>query len=184
MTNDSPAAADGVDSAAVNQHRPPRRGVLHWIGTIIVVAAVLAEIALMAMFVDHGRMPHGERRAFGGMGLIMLFGAALWVIVPGTLIAWVRAVLAAIALRAGEPAGVRLAFYLIAGLMPALMWWTLVQSGRPPKAPAPKPTSAVEQRTAGRAWAIDAGITSEAACNAGTPDFVDGCRSYVRQLPR
>ena len=164
------------------------RKVLGILGTLIVVASVGAQAILIYLLI-HDRLPYGaspsESHAFAGMGIMMLFVAAMWVVIPGTLISLVRTVWAFIGLTTGKNSGFRFAINLPVTLLPLLLYWTLQWSDKPAPAPAPKPAASVqEQRTAGRAWAIDEGISSEAECNKGTPDFSEGCKSHVRQGTR
>jgi hypothetical protein len=164
------------------------RKVLGFLGTLIVAASVGAQAILIYLLIQH-HQPYGalpsESHAFAGMGIMMLSVAAMWVVIPGTLISLVRTVGAFIGLTTGKNAGFRFAVNLPVTLLPLVFFWTLLWSDKPAPAPAPKPAASVqEQRVAGRAWAIDEGISSEEGCNKGTPGFSEGCKSHVRQGTR
>jgi hypothetical protein len=111
-----------VESAVSSDSGAERKGA-GLPGTLVVLASVAAQAILIVLFIQRHRpygLPSGESHAFAGMGLLALSFAALWVIVPGTLISLWRAVSALIALIKGQNAGVRLVFNLLISLLPSV----------------------------------------------------------------
>src|SRR2546423_8048053 len=160
-----------------------RSRVLSILASGVVVLSVLAQGALIALLIDYQAAPSSESRGFQGMGILMLLFGALWVVVPGTLIAFVRMVRAALQLNLQERARSRLVANLLILLLPLGVIWTLQWSDKP-KVPATSPKTVLSpagQRTAGMEWASNEGITNEEKCNQGTPEFVAGCKSYVKR---
>ena len=99
---------------------PRRRALvvaLSVLGYLVVAAAILAEATLLALLIKHKGAPHGESRGFEGMAIIYVIFMSLWVVVPGTLIAFGRGI-SELARWRQRHAPWSLAFHLIAFVLP------------------------------------------------------------------
>jgi hypothetical protein len=162
----------------------PGRGrvvrVIGWTIEVLAVIAVLLDLAATAQF---GGVTRGtEQAAFSGMGLIVIFGAALWVVIPAVVIAMFR--LRKI-LAVPGPAAPRIPGAMLHGSVLALavlMVRAFVASDRAPSETAqsspPAPTAEAEF-VEGYRWAKVHGISSDNGCVTGSPRFVDGCRQFM-----
>lgn len=91
------------------------------LGYLIVGASVLTQLCLIAMLVHFLNLGPGEERGFTGLAFIALCVASLFIIVPGTLVAIARAVLAFRALKTSPKAYRSLVFHSAAAFLPALV---------------------------------------------------------------
>jgi hypothetical protein len=97
---------------------------------VIVLHSVVIQAGLISILVEYHNMPHGESRGFAGMGILALWFASLYVVVPGTIISLGGMIVAFARQTKGENAVLPLGFYSFSTALPLFVYWVVQWSDK------------------------------------------------------
>ncbi|HYS74517.1 MAG TPA: hypothetical protein VEM38_00310 [Burkholderiales bacterium] len=158
---------------------------LSWAGYLLEIASMFVQLIVVVLVITNPG---------GGLGLVMLIYASLFLVIPATLVAMGRAA-AALGRFHARSSLASLAFHASAALLPLASYPAMFYERSPtPKAEAPP--SAREQsldpsrwlvtqggsRTSGAEWAINNGILHNEDCEKlrAPRAFIEGCQAQAR----
>jgi hypothetical protein len=179
----NPRSATPPDDTRPRVPRP------HWIAWLFVVASVAVQLFLLSLAWDyrHNDPNCGEKCAWAGMGLVALFSASLWVVLPG--LAATLWLLASALDRRRRDGGQSASLAMLGGTLAlsALLVVQVALSDRKIARATPVPAEPVldaaarrrNDEVAGYSWASDNGIMRESDCARGNADFRNGCRKFA-----
>lgn len=174
-----------TEQAPVEQQQHWFLVLLSWAGYLLEFASIVVQLIGVVIIISHPR---------GGLVLVMLVYASVFVVVPATLVAVGRAVTALGRFHARSNFA-SLAFHASAMLLPFVSYPVMLYE-HPPTPKAEAPTSTREQspdpsrwlatqggsRTSGAEWAINNGILRKEDCEKfrAPRAFIEGCQAQAR----